>query len=188
MNIIMLMPSSAIGAIVSGRFSMMAPSHGTRSASMHEAVWTHRDAHQHEAQYGTDAQPMKQRNDDGGSGQDDQGRLEQSGSKCAPRCQYPSANRKLWNACDTSPGVWIPAKCPELISRYSAPGICFAIGSITDGGRSLSCVQPITSVGQAMRGSSSVTVKSASMRLIAAKLCGSLASHRARNLLNSSAL
>ena len=82
----------------------------------------------------------------------------------------------------------MPAKWPELISRYSAPGICFAIGSTADGGRSLSCVQPITSVGQAMRGSSSVTVESASMRLIAAKLCGSLASQRARNLRNSSAL
>jgi len=60
----------------------------------------------------------------------------------------------------------MPAKWPELISRYSAPGICRAIGSIADGGRSRSCVQPITSVGQAMRGSSSVTFESAKAKAV----------------------
>ena len=55
--------------------------------------------------------------------------LNSPGSKCVSRRQYPSANRKPWNACETRPGVWIAAKCPELISRYSAPGICLAIGS-----------------------------------------------------------
>ena len=43
----------------------------------HKAVWAHRDADEHEPQYGADAQPMKQRDDDGRSSQDDQGRLEQ---------------------------------------------------------------------------------------------------------------
>ena len=77
MNIIMLMPSSAIGAIVSGRFSVMAPSSGKRSASMRKAERAHRDADQHEPQHRAEPQPVKQRDHDGGSGQDDQGRLEQ---------------------------------------------------------------------------------------------------------------
>ena len=77
----------------------------------------------------------------------------------------------------------------DLAALLDATGIGgkVALAGTADGGRSLSCVQEITSVGQAMRGSSSVTVESASMRLIAAKLCGSLASQRARNLRNSSA-
>jgi NAD binding domain of 6-phosphogluconate dehydrogenase len=106
----------------------------------------------------------------------------------SPALRIYGENRNPWNAWDTRPGVWIAAKWPELISRYSAPRICLAIGSIAAGGRSLSCVQEITNVGHAMRGNSPVTVESASMRLIAAKLSGSLANQRARNLRNSSAL
>ena len=42
------------------------------------------------------------------------------GSTCVPRFQNPCAAKKPWKACETRPGVWIAAKCPELISRYSA--------------------------------------------------------------------
>ena len=77
MNIIMLMPSSAIGTMVSGRFSVIAPSSGIWSASMRQAERSHRHADQHEPEHRAEPQPVKQRDHDGGSGQDDQGRLEQ---------------------------------------------------------------------------------------------------------------
>jgi 5-oxoprolinase (ATP-hydrolysing) len=69
-----------------------------------------------------------------------------------------------------------------------APGICRAIGSISAGGRRPSCVPAVTSAGQAMRARSPVMSCSASMRLIAAKLRGSLPIQRARNRRKSSAL
>ena len=73
--------------------------------------------------------------------------LNSPGSTCVPSRHDPCANRKPWNACDTSPGVWMPAKWPELISRYSAPGICFAMG-FDRGWRA----QPVVRAGDHQRG------------------------------------
>ena len=56
------------------------------------------------------------------------------------------------------PGVWIEAKCPVFSSRNSAPGICFAIGSMTAGERNPSypvatAMAPLVALGAKPAGS-----------------------------------
>ena len=77
MNIIMLMPSSAIGAIDLGAVERDGAEQRHMVGQRREAERPDRDADQHEAQHRAEPQPVEQRDHDGRGGQDDQGRLEQ---------------------------------------------------------------------------------------------------------------
>ena len=77
MNIIMLMPSSAIGAICLGAIEGDGSEQRQVVGQHREAERSYGDTDQHEPQHRTEPQPMEQRDHDGGCGQDDQRGLEE---------------------------------------------------------------------------------------------------------------